>query len=495
MILAAPAARPAAVPAPAAGPAENPFLRISPMYRVGVLAFFLSYVVLAGFLAIMVDAPASEMYIPALGVLVAVRMLPFIMYKPSYGWYHPLVMVAMLSIIQLSKEFPAYAFGLRYHLALPGLNPHELGALLAWKLTLWSMGLLAYYGGFRYAPRFKVPHLEFPTPTNLRLKVPVVVGFSAVVFAVYLAGKGGLSAHMVSWAQGRRITLAGDFYWIQMANLGSAACLIWLASDRRAFRSLGFWACAVAALSLQFLASGSRSSVIYPMVTAFLVWMLREKKFAPTRALALGVSGVVILGALGNLRVSTWQGSVDWTTLTGSSFSQTGLQATSEIVARRTVADGALPILARVPGTVDHLYGSSYLAVLTLPVPRGLWPGKPGMVGGRVGRTFFGTRAGVPPTAVGEAYWNFNIPGVLFAFAVLGMFHAWVVRWYLAYHDKPVFAVIYVLTLFSVLEPSSEALVSMLMTLIPVLGVAVVFGAIRLDPLRGRVATYSYGSR
>jgi hypothetical protein len=317
------------------------------------------------------------------------------------------------------------------------------------------------------------------------------------VFAVYLAGKGGLSAHMVSWAQGRRVTLAGDFYWFQISNLGTSACLIWLATDRKVFRSVPFWLCAAVSLSLQFLASGSRSSVIYALVTGFLVWMLRERTFAPTRAVVLAITGIVLLGVLGNLRVSTWQGSVDWTALTGASFSRSGLQGTSEIVARRTVADGALPILARVPESVGHLYGSSYLAVLTLPIPRGLWPGKPGMVGGRVGRTFFGTRAGVPPTALGEAYWNFNVPGVLFAFAVLGMFHAWLVRWYLAYYKHPVFTVLYVLTVFSVLEPSSEALVAMLMALAPVVVVAVAFGAIRLDPLRGRarVASYSYGNR
>jgi len=466
-------------------PVGNPFVRIKPGYRVLVLCFFFLYVLLAGTFALLSGAPRSELFIPALACLVGVRALPLIMYRPSYGWYHPLVLVAMLSMIQLVKEFPAYAFGLRYHIALPEMSPEALGGLVAWKLSLWTMGLLSYYAAFRYAPRFGVPRIQFPQPTNLRFKVPAVVLASIAIFMVYLQGKGGLQAHMLSWAMGRRTTLAGDFYWFQVATLASGACLIWLATEKRSLRSPLFWVSSLAALGLHFFTTGSRAAVIYVMVIAMMVWMLRERKFAPTRAIAVGFVGLMLLAVLGNLRHSTWQGSVDWSVITDFTVSAASSDATTEIVGRRTTGDGSLPILAHVPGRVDHLYGSTYLAVLTLPVPRSLWKGKPGLVGGRVGAAFFSTRAGIPPTALGEAYWNFSIPGILMAFGLFGFFHAWLARVFLTYHDRPLFNLIYILTLFTAMEPSSESVAATLMSLVPLMMVAYALGAVRLDPYRG----------
>ncbi|HSU17095.1 O-antigen polymerase [Longimicrobium sp.] len=462
-------------------PDGSPFVRMKPSHRVMVLGFFLVYALSAGVLALLTAAPAAELVIPSLFLFIGVRMLPLIVYRSDYGWFHPLVLAAMLSVVHLAKEFPAYAFGLQYHVALMQYTPDQLGELVSWKLVLMALGLLAYYVGFRFAPRFPIPSLEFRPASNLRLKVPAVVLFSTLVFMIYLQGKGGLAAHVLSWGRGRGVSLAGDFYWFQLTSLATSACLIWFAVDRRAAWSPLFWMCFVAALCTQFLGSGSRGGIIYTLVIIVLVWMLRERKLAPTRMAMVGVMGMILLAVLGNLRNSTWQGSVDWSTLTDFSVKHAvGTRATGEIVSRRTVADGALPILAYVPGRVPHLYGASYLAALAAPVPRKFWPGKPGLVGGQVGRTFFGVRAGVPATAVGEAYWNFNIPGVLFAFAAFGVFHWWLSRVFLAYGREPLMMLMYIMVIWNAIEPSSDAVVGGLMSLMPLVVLGVAFGILRL---------------
>jgi hypothetical protein len=71
------------------------------------------------------------------------------------------------------------------------------------------------------------------------------------------------------------------------------------------------------------------------------------------------------------------------------------------------------------------------------------------------------------------------------AFGIFGFFHAWLARVFLAYHDRPLFNLIYILTLFSAIEPSSESVAATLMSLVPLMMVAYALGAVRLDPYRG----------
>jgi hypothetical protein len=233
-------------------------------------------------------------------------------------------------------------------------------------------------------------------------------------------------------------------------------------------------------MTVQFLSMGSRGSVFYGFVVAFMVWALRERKIPWMRFLALGLVGMVALGALGNLRRSTWQGRVDWSTVTDFSARET-LRSSSlpELVERRTTMDSNIPILASVPQRVELLYGASYAAVLTLPVPRGLWPEKPGLLGGKIGRLFFGMGAGVPATGVGEAYWNFHIPGVLLVFFLFGVFHKWLAAVVAAYGHRPTMILIYALIMWFAHDPSSDAAVALMFAVLPFVFMAALFGAIR----------------
>jgi hypothetical protein len=58
-------------------------------------------------------------------------------------------------------------------------------------------------------------------------------------------------------------------------------------------------------------------------------------------------------------------------------------------------------------------------------------------------------------------------------------------RAFVTYYDRPLFNLIYILTLFSAIEPSSESVAATLLSLVPLLMVAYALGALRLDPYRG----------
>ncbi len=473
----------------AAEPGPDPFLRMTPMHRIAIIGVFGIYFVAAAGFAFATGAAGAEWFIPALALLAAVRVLPLVLH-PEYGWFHPVVLTGLLSLRPLLQEFPAYAFGLRTHAALPNLDPERLGWLLAWKLVLMAVGVMAYYAGFRWGFRFPVPRLAFPDMRRAGPKALVVVAFSVAVFQFFVSRRGGVTAYLLSWGGGRSAALGGNYYWFQLIGMGVLACLLWFTVDRKAVFRPFFWAAAALSLVVQFLSMGSRGSIFYAFVVGFMVWVLRERKIPWVRFLMLAGVGMVALGVLGNLRRSTWQGHVDWSTVTDFSAGETLLTSTlPELVERRTTLDSSIPILASVPDRVELLYGASYAAVFTLPIPRGMWPDKPGMLGGKIGRIFFGMGAGVPATGVGEAYWNFHVPGVLLVFFLFGVFHKWLAAVFAAYGRRPTMILLYAMIMWFAHDPSSEAAVAVLFAVLPFLLMAALFGALR----RGRGAQEEAG--
>lgn len=466
---------------PNAAPADSGFFRMAPVYRVLAVLAYLGYVVWAARAVTVNHVPDGFVVWMALAIYVALRLVPLVFYRESeYGWFHPLVFSSLFAFPHLLREIPAFVVGMRVHAGLPNLTPWELDRLYALELVLTALGLVFYYLGFHVPRSPPVPRLRFGAVPALRTKAVLTAGAAAVVLLAFLARRGGLIAHMLSWARGRTTGLAGEGYWLWFSSLGTAAAFIWFALDRRAARQPLFWATALGVSACSFLASGSRGSVLYPILMAFMLWMFRERKLPVARgAILLGV-GMTALGALGAVRHSTFKGTVDWRAAFAPGPDAIGNEgAASELTDRSLTVRGTTAILARVPRDVNYIYGSSYVALLTLPVPRKVWPEKPAQVGGRVGRTFFNVIAGMPPGTIGEAYWNFGYLGIPLVFFFFGMFHRWLARFMLAYRGEPVAMAIYVTVLF-LAQPSSGGVMSTLLKTAPLVILAVVFGAMRL---------------
>lgn len=465
--------------------AESPFISMQLLHRsliIAVITIYLIFVGVQGRFSI-TPTPASAWVLLALTLNLSLLLVPVIFYQPSYGWFHPLVFGIFTALIEHLRKTSTYINGLQWHIALPGWGSENLTLLVGYDLALSTAGLVAYYIGFFFSPTLGVPQVTFSQPRHVRRKTLLIIIFSVVVFALYMQTRGGIGVHILSWARGRRIELAGQFYWVFFTQFSLLACLIWLAIDRKAHLQVSFWGCAGASLVITFLTAGSRSSVIYAIILGMLVWQIRERKIATAKLLIAAVLSLIILSVLGNFRNSTYEGEVNWNTLTGASARSSQNEsvfgsATGELEERSGIGNGTFPILALVPDEISFLYGSSYLAVLTLPLPRGLWPEKPGLVGGLVGKTFFaGSTAGVPPGPVGEAYWNFGIPGVLIVFFLFGAFHKWLAKVFRKYADEPAAVVPYVLTLY-LFKPSGPGLHTWLYSLVPAIVLLHAIGAI-----------------
>jgi oligosaccharide repeat unit polymerase len=472
----------AAVAAAAARPApegQSAFVPVHLLYRAAIIAVY-AVILLTIVLNVEVNrkSPAFVLLCIAQVFNFAVILFPIVFYKPSFGWFHPLVFYTCQYLLFQFRSFATYVQGISRHRALPEYSVEDIVLLVSFALTLHAVSTLSYYFGFWFGPNLKPPKLNFRQPRHLALKAFAAVAFSLLVFWLYVERQGGLSEHLLSWQEGRHEALAGDYYWILLIKISAMACLLWFTLNRRAVYQPHFWACALVSVAVNFLATGSRGTVVVFFIVGMLVWMLREKKFAPARIIGIGLLGVVLISFLGGFRTRIWKGQIS---LTPDGDEKTLVeyfeQGAVESAERAWTSSGLLPILARVPDDVDLLYGSSYFALLTLPVPRAVWPDKPGQVGGLVGDVFFHSPAGTPPGPIGEAYWNFHIPGVVIIFFLFGVFQKWLAQSFVKYQRQPAAALIYLTVLFTI-DPSTPAVVVCLMLVVPLVVLLRLVGAL-----------------
>jgi hypothetical protein len=136
-------------------------------------------------------------------------------------------------------------------------------------------------------------------------------------------------------------------------------------------------------------------------------------------------------------------------------------------------------ILAKSPEEVDLLYGQGYARYPALFIPRAFWPSKPEGIGIWAAWQFFqSTSGGTPPGSVGEAYWNFHLPGVVIVFLIYGMILSWAGRLMLNYPYSTAVITIYAILVinFGISQPAYRETV---FTLVPGLAVLFATGLLR----------------
>ena len=458
----------------------SPFVPMKSSHRRLVVGFFWLYLFGVTLLALINRTIGAELVIPALFLAIVVQLVPLIAYKPEYGWFHPLVFGAIFSAYSLLRMLPVYALGLESNIGLVGYDRSQLAWLVAASLFLSVIAQLAYYAGYFFTPRLRVPRLNFRYLSRVNVKAIIVVIISVALFAVYIQRQGGLVAHLLFLAQGRSYLintgqLSGE--WTFLARFSILACLIWLAVERSALRRPLFWIVVLLALIPQYLVMGSRSSIVQFIIVGLIVWMLRERRVKLIPIIVGVVISIILIGVLGGFRSSTIRGRVDWRILIDTSPIKSIERAVNEMRYRSSIEDPIYPILARVPNEVDLLYGRSYLTLLTTAVPRALWPGKPRTTGAAVGYVFLnmGVDSQIALSPIGEAFWNFHIPGVIFVFFLFGVFHKWCTTMFRKYAREPLMVLLYGMTLFF-LNPSVLSIVTWIQILVSMIVLIILFG-------------------
>lgn len=230
------------------------------------------------------------------------------------------------------------------------------------------------------------------------------------------------------------------------------------ALHRRPHKSLAFWLFLLYAVVSRFLVTGSKGGTLSIVILVFLILFGRAGRVRILVVVAFGIGALIAASWMQDFR----QQSRQLSSITGfedeKSIAERIGDTVDHLVKYSADSSGIYPLLYYVPDRDPLRWGATYLAIPAAPIPRAFWSGKPHASGKTIALRYYGTDNNtIPATAVGEAYWNFHIPGVIVIFALWGIFLRWV--WNItkaSMRTAPGVAVIYLLTIYS-LEPFTES--------------------------------------
>jgi hypothetical protein len=418
---------------------ENPFVEVPPLARQLILAFITLYGLLITVVP-MFRASGGGGGMVAVGLAnltyLCALCLPMFFWRREYGWAHPLIFTSLYALLTtVMRETGLFLGGMPEHTMLPQLDADSCNYLLAYGTLVKAIGAAAVFAGFHMGPKWRGIAVRSNEP-NWSVLAPVAAGavlVSLVSFYLYVSCFGNFNTHLLNLARGSgsKLGIDGDLeafgHYIFFIKMGAVAGLILIVRHRRALANpLILLVCTYGVL-IGYLVDGKRSALINCALLFGVAWILRNRRVPYLRVAALGVACFFLLGLLGLYRWSNWsrtdEASFDF--LSGLNTQTLAEVTLDEMSNRAGEASTYYPILARVPGDVNPLWGQTYTQWVTMFVPRALWPDKPRGVDVQAARIFNGVEWGNPASAEGEAYWNFLLPGVVVSFFAYGSLLRW----------------------------------------------------------------------
>ncbi len=469
----------------------GPWVPIGPVMRLGILGVLLLYTLVCILGALINSSQNSAGPLLAFSdfVYLAVVAYPLLRYKPKTdGWFHPLVFSTLWIMVRmLPRRAEFFIYGLEEHAVLP-LSTEELTKLVAYENLLNALALVCTYAGFYAIKRPWMPRLRLRPRATIWLRVACTAVFSAIALAIYIRLSGSLTQHFINLSLNATAKVfedevSGVGHLITAAQLFPVALIVALGYRPAVVRKPWFWAAALLAVVMVYLATGKRSMVLSPILVGSISWMLVTRRVPLLR---MALAGVITAAAFVGLTLvrgaATNAKSFADVTEAMSDFEATSAISNSagELAYRLGGYSSVYPILHYVPNESPLLWGETYLVIVGRPIPRTIWPLKPRGTDFRAGATFFGAVWGIPPGAMAEAYWNFHIPGVIGVFFLYGIFCRWISNLYLAHPADGIVAYLYAYTLLN-FTPTENVITNWLQTVLLVGGVAMMIGAIRLN--------------
>jgi hypothetical protein len=242
--------------------------------------------------------------------------------------------------------------------------------------------------------------------------------------------------------------------------------LIWYLHKPDILKSPLFAVSFIVVSIMQFVVTGSRSGLFAPIASLLIAWMYINRRIPAKRALLLGVLGVLVLGALGDIRGSGRDGEIDISSLTNFDLLQAWEASQDDIAGRALNPD--LAVMAVVPKHKDYIYGSTYLAAIGFFVPRAIWEDKPRGGGAHAAAIIYEgedsanrySGAAYPISGVVEAYWSFDVFGVVVLFILFGLSLRLVVALVVRYPTNEFHIITLILFLIAFNSPSTDELVA-----------------------------------
>ncbi len=402
-----------------------PILELPQIYHTAYVVFFIMY-------SLIVAAFAFEnmgFVAVASGLLnIFAIAFPILFYRRGMGFENPLVISCILATVALvSKRTLGLIYGLPIHAGLSGYSPQRLEDVYAYGNLMTSLSFFATYVGFNFGQQFA--SFRLTTLGHNKGKALFIVltmtAVSLISLVILASASGGIIQHIAGTARGfRGLEVEGGAFYrplIMLVNFSVFAGVLCLTSRQAPFISI--CVCGIA-MVVAYVADGRRSSAILPLILFLLTNAIATRRIPAIRVVLFGAGAVAFLGLALIFREANFgsRSSLNTDILRSVTVSDAFGRATSEMAARSGSHSPLYAIVARVPGEVDHLYGAGYLRWFNLFIPRFIWPDKPRGIDVETAEVFFGAKGwGMPPGTVGQAFWEFNVFGVIGVFFVVGI--------------------------------------------------------------------------
>lgn len=171
------------------------------------------------------------------------------------------------------------------------------------------------------------------------------------------------------------------------------------------------WASFLGLLLVYCVIVSGRSTILWAAIL-FLALYVQYRPLRAFRVAGAGLAMVVFSGVVGALRSGGGIGGV---------IASPVVLLDSVFGARRGYLPAVANIVELTPGTLKFRYGETLIQWVVFPIPRSVWAGKPESVGSQVAAQVYNHPSGMPPTIVGDLYWNGAIFGVVVGMLALGV--------------------------------------------------------------------------
>lgn len=437
----------------------NPFVPIGlPVRVLVVLATFIYWLTISYFSSVMATENI-ELLILGNAIMLASMIFPVLL-PGSNGYFQPLVYISLYSTAKtLASKTGSFVTGLESHVALPELDSAQLMQLYFFVCCITALANFSTVIGYYLVPlrdslpRFVTFHREGNVYLGVGAAVWIAIGYLA--FLLLVANTGSLKQHLLNIARSRsQEVYSGDASFVGSLQVFTtfalaAACTL-AAIQRKAGKTLLFVGGVMSAVCLEYLISGKRSDPIIALVIVGSIWIVRRQRFSYTFVVAILVIAVTVLAVGRSFRKANIKGSqsnIATDFMSGESPATLVNNAVSEMSARSSEGNAIYPIVHRVPGEISLLWGISYAEFAYRFIPRAIWRSKPRGIGRECAHVFFGEVKGIPPGAIGEAFWNFHLPGVVMVFLAWGVFLRFLADTFRENCKTPGMLAIYVVTL------------------------------------------------
>ncbi|HKW17953.1 MAG TPA: O-antigen polymerase [Terriglobales bacterium] len=363
------------------------------------------------------------------------------------------------------------AFGLSHYLGVSYNPTSDSLADISSLASVYAGGLLlSVYAGYIWVPqllsrrqsvrsREAQSWLDLRNLNQLGVAASIALAFSYIGCALMIFFLGGFSAigldptyvattgtHGLYWVQ----ALIWTNHWAVLVNL-----LGYILMKKN--RYLILTALSIPLFFVEFLLSGSKSALLFPLIGFLIVRHYCYRRITWRPLVALGAAVLIVFAAGYAYRSTGAQASQFEQGV--ASYYQNPVVLLETIVGRFYGTDGFAIVLDSVRNGQPLLMGKSFSDLLTWYIPRWLWPAKPLSFSLTFGEDFM---AGAPgagdvyysPSLPGELYLNFGVVGLLLGGIVTGRFLRFMYRKLIEQRPRRIEAIV----LYAVIAPLAASL-------------------------------------